>query len=260
MQFSKLEQSGTAAFPPQEPVIARNSQLLQSYTWLPLGDVNEEPDANDIGPPSLIPYSCQCNTNSCLDTSNISSYDCKWDQMMAEIEDAGEVVMDLDTIATDLRAKLDTTPSNEGNNAQNPVHTDLPTLETPQSNATMDIYDNVSVLEINCMGLSDSLDPLRYMAFAVKCSSTQTPTISNHHLDCMAFAVMVMNGVALVVSGQQMHSADRILLEPLSLNKAKMHDDWHKWKEAMASKMVSMDKMNIFELANIPTDGKLIGI
>lgn len=47
---------------------------------------------------------------------------------MAEIEDAGEVVVDLDAIAADLRAKLDTATSDEGSNAQNPVHTDLPML------------------------------------------------------------------------------------------------------------------------------------
>lgn len=57
-----------------------------------------------------------------------------------------------------------------------------------------------------------------------------------------------------------MWSADGILLEPLLLSEAKTCDNWHKWQEAMASKMDSMNKMNVFELADIPTDSKLIGI
>ncbi|KAJ1028005.1 hypothetical protein NDA13_003456 [Ustilago tritici] len=133
-------------------------------------------------------------------------------------------------------------------------------LKTPQSDATAVVYDNVSVLESNCMGSSDQFNPLGYMALAAMCSSTQVLTISSHHLNHMAFAVTVMNGVALIASGQQLHSTNRILLEPLLLNEGKAHNDWHKWQEAMASKMASMDKMNIFELADIPTDGKLICI
>ncbi|SYW80989.1 uncharacterized protein UBRO2_04021 [Ustilago bromivora] len=69
-----------------------------------------------------------------------------------------------------------------------------------------------------------------------------------------------MNGTALIASGQQMWSADGILLEPLLLSKAKTCDGWHKWQEAMTSEMDSMSKMNVFELADIPKDGKLIGI
>ena len=57
-----------------------------------------------------------------------------------------------------------------------------------------------------------------------------------------------------------MHSADGILLEPLLLSEAKTCDNWHKWQEAMASKMDSMHKMNVFELADIPTNSKLIGV
>ncbi|KAJ1018638.1 hypothetical protein NDA13_006329 [Ustilago tritici] len=76
----------------------------------------------------------------------------------------------------------------------------------------------------------------------------------------MAFAITVMNGTTLIASGQQMQSADGILLEPLSLSEAKTRNDWHKWQEAMASEMDSMNKMNVFELADIPTDGKLIGV
>ncbi|CCF52158.1 hypothetical protein NDA11_005156 [Ustilago hordei] len=136
----------------------------------------------------------------------------------------------------------------------------MPMLETPRSNATADVYDDVSVLEFSCTGLSDHLDLLGYTAFATICSSTQALMVSSHHLNCMAFAVTVMNGVALIVSSQQLHSTDGILLEPLLLNKAKTCNDWHKWQEAMVGEMTSMDKMNIFELANILTYGKLIGI
>ncbi|UTT91659.1 hypothetical protein NDA17_004390 [Ustilago hordei] len=76
----------------------------------------------------------------------------------------------------------------------------------------------------------------------------------------MAFAAMVMDGAALVASGQQLHSANGILLELLSLNKATSCNDWNKWQQAMIDEMASMNKMDIFELADILLDGKLIGV
>ncbi|KAJ1033348.1 hypothetical protein NDA13_001340 [Ustilago tritici] len=133
----------------------------------------------------------------------------------------------------------------------------VPLLETPRSDATADVYDDVSILEPNC---TESPDLLDYTAFATACSDIQAPTISCHHLDRMAFTVTMMNGTTLIASGQQMRSADGILLEPFLLSEAKTHDNWHKWQEAMASEMDSMHKMNVFELANIPTNGKLIDV
>ncbi|SOV02267.1 uncharacterized protein UDID_19160 [Ustilago sp. UG-2017a] len=71
---------------------------------------------------------------------------------------------------------------------------------------------------------------------------------------------MVMDGTALVASGQQLRSTNGILLELLSLNEAKLRDDWDKWQQAMINEMTSMNKMVVFELADIPLDGKLIGV
>ncbi|KAJ1029093.1 hypothetical protein NDA18_002721 [Ustilago nuda] len=107
---------------------------------------------------------------------------------------------------------------------------------------------------------TESPNPVSYTAFATACSDTQAPTISDHHLDHMAFATTMLTRIALIASRQQMRSADSILLEPLSLNEAKTRDDWHKWQEAMVSEMDSMHKMNVFKLVNVPKSGKLIGV
>ncbi|CCF53009.1 hypothetical protein NDA11_005756 [Ustilago hordei] len=132
-----------------------------------------------------------------------------------------------------------------------------PLLETPRSDATAEIYDDISILETPH---TESPGPVNYMAFTMACSDKQAPTISNHHLDHIAFATTVMAGAALIASRQQMCSANGILLEPLSLNEAKTCDDWYKWQEAMVSEMNSMCKMNVFELVDVPKNGKLIGI
>ncbi|UTT91596.1 hypothetical protein NDA17_005640 [Ustilago hordei] len=194
------------------------SPLLQSYTWVPHDDASEEPEPDDVTPPTVRPYSHQRGVELQQSPLDSSSYGCKWDQLMSEIENMGKIIIDLDAIAANLHAELDITSSQAKNSTEDPT------------------------------------------SLAVMCSGTGTIMISNHHLDQMAFATTVMNGATLIASGQQMQSADGILLEPLSLNEAKAHDDWHWWKEAMDSEMVSMDKMNIFELANIPMDSKLISV
>ncbi|SAM82127.1 uncharacterized protein UBRO_20635 [Ustilago bromivora] len=136
----------------------------------------------------------------------------------------------------------------------------MPLLQTPRSDSVPSIYNSVSVLESDCTESPDPLDLPSYMAFTVTCSKTQATTLGSHHLDHMAFTVTVMNGTTLVASGQQLHSADGILLEPLSLNEAKLCDDWDKWQKAMINEMTSMNKMDVFELAEILPDGKLIGV
>ncbi|KAJ1036735.1 hypothetical protein NDA10_003522 [Ustilago hordei] len=152
----------------------------------------------------------------------------------SSIEEAGEIVIDLDAIAANLRADLEV-----------------------MIDATADMYDDVSMLETPC---TESPGPISYTAFTMACSNTLAPTVSNHHLDRMVFVTTVMTGTALIASGQQIHSVDSILLEPLSLNEAKTHNDWYKWQEAMVSEMDSMHKMNIFELVDIPKSSKLISI
>lgn len=183
---------------------------------------------------------------------------------MAEIEVAGEVVIDLDAIAPDLDAELDTALTKGGNMLQVPTQTmdpgDMPLLQTPCSDTIPSIYDSVSMLESDRTESPDPPDLPSYTAFAATCSETQAITLGNHHLNHMEFTAMVMNGTALVTSGQQLHSADGILLEPLSLNEAKLHNDWDKWQEAMINEMTSMNKMDVFKLADISPDGKLIGV
>ncbi|SOV09013.1 uncharacterized protein UDID_18233 [Ustilago sp. UG-2017a] len=189
--------------------------------------------------------------------------------MMAEIEEAGEVIMDIDAITADLQADLDATQSKGVNIPQRSTHVetqeDMSLLETPRSDAVTDVYDSVSILGSTCMESPDPSDLLGYTAFAATCSAvkhpgTQTSTVSSYHLDRMAFVAMVMDGTALIASGQQLQSADRILLEPLLLSEAKMRNNWPKWQEAMASKMNSMNKMSVFELTNVPADGRLISV
>ncbi|KAJ1038973.1 hypothetical protein NDA10_001740 [Ustilago hordei] len=234
--------------------------LLQSYTWVPHDDASEEPEPDDVMPSTVRPYSCQHGVELQQSPLDSSSYNCEWDQMMSEIENAGEIVIDLDAIAAELCAELDVTLSQARNSTEDPTCVDILMLETPRSNAMASVYDDISILDLNHVGLTDRISTLRYTALAVTCSGTGMIMISNHHLNQMAFTTTVMNGAALIASRQQMQSADGILLEPLSLNEAKAHDDWHWWKEAMDSEMVSMDKMNVFELANIPMDGKLISV
>ncbi|KAJ1601289.1 hypothetical protein NDA14_001022 [Ustilago hordei] len=179
---------------------------------------------------------------------------------MMAIKEAREIVIDLNAIAADLRADLEVMTSEGGKHLPDLTSTLNGTslLETPHSDATADMYDDVSMLETPC---TESPGPISYMAFATACSDTPAPTISNHHLDHMVFATTVVTGTALIASGQQqIRSADGILLEPLSLNEAKTCDDWYKWQEAMVSEMDSMHKMNVFKLVDIPKSGKLISV
>ncbi|SYW86271.1 uncharacterized protein UBRO2_05991 [Ustilago bromivora] len=125
---------------------------------------------------------------------------------MAEIEATGEIVVYLDAITADLEAELDAVSSEEGNILHNLTQTADPEsmslLETPRSDTAANVYDDVSVLELARIGSSDQSDPPGYTAFAATCSETMALTIGSHHLDGMEFAVKVINGMALVTSGQ----------------------------------------------------------
>ncbi|SYW81901.1 uncharacterized protein UHO2_00405 [Ustilago hordei] len=255
----ELEPLDTTTPFPHTPVIISDHDLLRSYTWLTPYDTLDKTDSNDVVPSSLQPYSHQQHLVTHPDPLESSSLDHEWDHMMNAIEEAEEIVIDLDAIAADLGAELNVTMSEGGNPMQDLMSTlrNVPLLETPHSDTTADMYDDISILKPIC---TESPGPLSYTAFTTACSDTQAPTISDHHLDHMAFVVTVMNSTTLVVSRQQMCSANSILLEPLLLNEAKAHDDWHKWQEAMVSKMDSMHKMNVFELADVPRNGKLIGV
>ncbi|SPC67663.1 uncharacterized protein UHOD_11788 [Ustilago sp. UG-2017b] len=50
VRFSKLEQSETNTIPSHAPILARNSKLLHSYTWLPQHEDSDEAEPNDVAP------------------------------------------------------------------------------------------------------------------------------------------------------------------------------------------------------------------
>ncbi|KAJ1035991.1 hypothetical protein NDA13_000646 [Ustilago tritici] len=121
--------------------------------------------------------------------------------------------MDINAITADLQASLNAAQFKGGNILQGSTHAEtqenVSLLETPRSDTVADVYNDVSVLKSTHTELPDPLDLLGYTAFAATCSvttrsDTQTPTVSSHHLDRMAFAVMVMDSTALIASGQQL--------------------------------------------------------
>ncbi|KAJ1582935.1 hypothetical protein NDA12_005851 [Ustilago hordei] len=181
---------GTNIDPSYPPVITGNSKLLQSYMWLPHDDVTNEMDLDDTVPPSLHPYSHQCDAGTHSLPSDVLSFDQVWDRMMMEIEEAGEVIVDLDAIAADLDAELNATVARGGSTIQDPnTMMSIPLLETPCSDAMDDVYDNVSILnsvlepDADHAELSNPLASPGYTAFAAACSNTQGPMVSDNHLD-----------------------------------------------------------------------------
>ncbi|SAM85546.1 uncharacterized protein UBRO_20006 [Ustilago bromivora] len=206
IQFSELEQPN----PLHRPVLASDSKLLHSYTWLPRNEVPDDAESDDVTSPSLPLYSRQRDSEpqSSSSSSDFSSFGHEWDRMMAEIEEAGEVIMDIDAITADLQADLDATQSEGVNIPQRLTHVEsqenVSLLETPHSDVVADVYDGVSVLEFTRTELPDPSNLLGYTAFATTCSAvkhsgTQISTVSSHHLDRMAFAVTVMDGVSSCV-------------------------------------------------------------
>ncbi|SOV02792.1 uncharacterized protein UDID_18032 [Ustilago sp. UG-2017a] len=133
--FSEFEQPGTDATPSYMPVLDSNSKLLQSYIWLPQNDTSDEAESDNAIPPSLQPYSCHRDAGTHSNSLDHLSFDHEWDQMMMEIEEVGEVVVDLNTIAADLEAELNAAVSKGGSTMQDPIRTDtlenVPLLETP---------------------------------------------------------------------------------------------------------------------------------
>ena len=124
IHFSELAQLGVETAPPEHQVLVGNSELHQSYTWLAISDVIDEAKPDNPTPLSLPPYFCQQESRPQSSSSDFSSFGHDWDWMMAEIEDAGEIIMDLDAITADLRAELDMVSSKGGNIQQASTHTD----------------------------------------------------------------------------------------------------------------------------------------
>ncbi|KAJ1029743.1 hypothetical protein NDA13_002986 [Ustilago tritici] len=164
----------------------------------------------------------------------------------------------MDAIHADLNGQLDDTTAEGGTDTNPEAFTDTSQLESPQ----FDPYNKytLSTPKSPSSESSDPLGMLSFTAFATSCATKPATKTLGHYLDQIAFATVVMNGVALVASGQQLCSADGILLKPSSLSEAQKRGNWMKRKEAMNVKMDSMQKMDVFELVDLPMDGKLIGV
>lgn len=169
---------------------------------------------------------------------------------MSEIQVAGEIAIDMDGICADLNAQLDDVSAEGGTSTDLDVSNTVSPLESPR----LDLYDN------RTLSSPDSLALFNFTAFATRCADKPATTYLGHYLDRIAFATTVMHGTALTASSQQLRSADGIFLEPSLLSEAQSQDNWIKWKEAMIVEMTGMQKMDVFELVDLPTDGKLIGV
>ncbi|SAM83167.1 uncharacterized protein UBRO_20375 [Ustilago bromivora] len=176
---------------------------------------------------------------------------------MSKIQEAREITINMDAIWMDLNDQLNEAMAKGGNSTDLDVSNNTSQLKSPQ----LGLYnDTLSSPEPPSSESSDPLALLSFTAFTTRCTVKPATTSLGHYLDQMAFATTVMNGIALAASSQQLHSADGILLEPSSLSEAQNRDNWTKWKEAMITEMDSMQKMDVFELVDLPTDSKLIGI
>ncbi|KAJ1026654.1 hypothetical protein NDA13_004027 [Ustilago tritici] len=191
------------------------------------------------------------------DNNDQNSYP-EWDQTMSEIQEAREIAINMDAICVDLNDQLDDATAKGGISTDLDVSNNTSQLKSPQ----LGLYDNytLSLPKPPSSNSSDPLALLSFTAFAMRCAVKPATTSLGHYLDQMAFATTMINGIALAASSQQLHSADGILLEPSLLSEAQNWDNWTKWKEAMIAEMDSMQKMDIFELVDLPTDSKLIGI
>ncbi|SAM62490.1 uncharacterized protein UBRO_20147 [Ustilago bromivora] len=134
---------------------------------------------SDVTSPSLPPYSRQWDSEpqSSSSSSDFSSFSHEWDRKKAEIEEAGEVIMDIDAITTNLQADLDATQPEGVNIPQKSTHVDTQEnvllLETPCSNAVADMYNGVSILGSTCTESPDPSNLLGYTAFAATCSAVK---------------------------------------------------------------------------------------
>ncbi|SAM84250.1 uncharacterized protein UBRO_20822 [Ustilago bromivora] len=164
----------------------------------------------------------------------------------------------MDTIHADLHNQLDKATAKGGTSTNPGDPDDTSQLESPQFGS----HDDYMLLRPKSPNskMPDPLALCSYVALATRYTVGPTTEVLDHYFNWMAFAATVMDSVALTASSQQLRSADSILLKPLSLSEVKSQDDWAKWKEAMVTEMDSMQKMNVFELVDIPTDSKLIGV
>ncbi|KAJ1589637.1 hypothetical protein NDA15_007333 [Ustilago hordei] len=91
IQFLELEQPGADPQPFHRCVLAGDHELLCSYTWFPWDEVTDETETDNVTHSSLPMYSHQCTTDSNSSSSDVSSFGHEWDQMMGDIEEAGEI-------------------------------------------------------------------------------------------------------------------------------------------------------------------------
>ncbi|SAM63157.1 uncharacterized protein UBRO_20160 [Ustilago bromivora] len=258
VRFSEHEHLSVNPPPFHVPVLSDENELLKSYSWLPSGDPLANSDDENITTSSLQHFSWQQGAQPPDNIASDPDPYPEWDHMMSDICDAGEIIINMDAIHAVLNVRLDDATAEGGTDTNPEVSTDTSQLGSPQ----FDLY-NEYTLSTPKSPSSESPDPLgmlSFMTFATSCAIKPATKTLGHYLDQIAFATIVMNRVALTASSQQLCSADSILLEPSSLSDAQKRDDWVKWKEAMNIEMDSMQKMDVFELIDLPTDGKLIGV
>ncbi|KAJ1035289.1 hypothetical protein NDA13_000709 [Ustilago tritici] len=131
IHFSELKHPDESAPPSHVPVLSGNSKLLQSYNWLPTGDALPNSSDEDDPPPSLPSFSWQREDNPAANNDNKRDSYPEWDCTMSEIQDAGEIAIDMDAICADLNDQLDNTTAKGGISADLEASNGTSPLESP---------------------------------------------------------------------------------------------------------------------------------
>ncbi|CCF50241.1 uncharacterized protein UHO2_06258 [Ustilago hordei] len=210
--FSELEGLNTGAQSLHTPVFSGENDLLCLYSWLPTDDELPDPNDNDIVNHSL-PFFSRHNDNEELTPFP------EWDQIMSEIQEASEIVIDMDAIHTDLHHQLNEATAKGGTSTTPGDPNDTSQLESPQFSSHNDyMLPRPKSLDNK---MPDPLTLCSYMALTTRCTIGPTTEALDHYFDQMAFVATVMDGVALTASSQQLRSTDGILLKLLLLSEVK---------------------------------------
>ncbi|SYW81899.1 uncharacterized protein UHO2_00403 [Ustilago hordei] len=138
---------------------------------------------------------------------------------MSEIQEASEIVIDMDAIHTNLHHQLDEAMA-KGGTSTNPGDSDNTSqLESLQFGS----HDDYTLSRPKSLDsrVPDPLTLCNYTALATRCTVGPMTKVLGNYFDWMAFAATVIDGVALTASRQQLQSADGVLLELLLLSEVK---------------------------------------
>ncbi|SYW78095.1 uncharacterized protein UBRO2_02287 [Ustilago bromivora] len=100
---------------------------------------------------------------------------------MSEIQEAGEITINMDAICTDLNDQLDDVMAEGGISTDLDVSNDTSQLESPQ----LGLYGNYTLSSPKppSSKSSDPLALLSFMAFATRCAVKPATTSLGHYLD-----------------------------------------------------------------------------